>query len=64
MIRWVLTAQAGLGKLDERALETSGGGAQSLLNAQASAKTNKIGVWSVEPSAAERQARQRKRRSS
>lgn len=41
--------QEGLGKLDSHALEASGGGAQSLLNAQAAAKAGKAGVWSVGP---------------
>lgn len=49
--------QAGLGKVDEHALERSGGGAQSLLNAQASAKASKAGVWSVEPTEAEKMVR-------
>lgn len=47
------TSQAGFGKLDVHALERSGGGAQSLLNAQSAAKAAKAGVWSIEPTEAE-----------
>ncbi|CAN0092322.1 unnamed protein product, partial [Hapterophycus canaliculatus] len=45
--------KAGFGKLDSHALERSGGGAQSLLNAQTAAKAAKAGVWSIEPTEAE-----------
>lgn len=49
--------QAGLGKLDEMALERSGGGAQSLLNAQAAAKAAKAGLWSIEPKTSGKQVK-------
>ncbi|CAM9480909.1 unnamed protein product, partial [Ectocarpus fasciculatus] len=45
--------EAGFGKLDAHALERTGGGAQSLLNAQAAGKAAKAGVWSIEPTEAE-----------
>lgn len=50
---FLFSVQAGLGKLDAHALERTGGGAQSLLNAQAAGKAAKAGVWSIEPTEAE-----------
>ncbi|CAM9394274.1 unnamed protein product [Choristocarpus tenellus] len=48
--------KVGLAKLDDHALERVGGVAQSLISAQEAARTDKIGLWSVEPSHADKKA--------